>query len=86
MRAAIDTNVVSALWSAESSSAEAAGWLGSAHSEGGLAICGLVHCELLAHRKVTGSFVEGFLAGTNVVVDFALDEAVWREAERTFAE
>ena len=49
-------------------------------------ICGAVYCELLAHPKVTVSFAEGFLAETHIVVDFALDDAIWRETGRTFAE
>jgi len=49
-------------------------------------ICGAVYCELLAHPKATASFTDEFLSRTNIVVDFDLDEAVWREAGRTFAE
>ena len=86
MRTAIDTNILSALWSGEPLASEAAGLLGRAHREGGLVICGAVYCELLAHPKATVSFADEFLSKTHIVVDFALDEPVWREAGRTFAE
>jgi hypothetical protein len=33
-----------------------------------------------------GEFRGDFLSKTHIVMDFALDEAVWREAGRTFAE
>ena len=64
----------------------ATGWLRKVHRDGGLVICGAVYCELLAHPKATLSFANEFLSKTHIVVDFALDEAVWREAGRTFAE
>ena len=86
MRTAIDTNIMSALWSVEPLASEVAGLLGRAYREGGLVICGAVYCELLAHPKVTVSFADGFLAETHIVVDFGLDDAIWREAGRTFAE
>jgi len=86
VRTAVDTNIISALWSGEPLASELARLLGKAHGEGGLVICGAVYCELLAHPKATVSFVDGFLTKTNITVDFALDEAVWREAGRRFAE
>lgn len=74
MRTAIDSNILSALWSAEPLASEVAGLLGRA-----------VYCELLARREVTGSFADGFLAETHILVDFTLDEAIWREAGLAFA-
>jgi predicted nucleic acid-binding protein len=84
MRTAIDTNVLSALWSREPLAGEAAARLGRAHQEGGLVIAAPVYAELLAHPSATESFVDTFLDSTHVVVDFALDDAVWREAGRCF--
>ena len=86
MRTAVDTNVISALWSREPLSGEMARRLGEAEMEGGLVISAPVYAELLAHPKATAGFVDGFLADTNVVVDFDLDEAVWREAGGCFAQ
>ncbi|MGH8246926.1 MAG: type II toxin-antitoxin system VapC family toxin [Gammaproteobacteria bacterium] len=85
MRTAIDTNVISALWSAGPLASQFATVLGRAGIEGGLVICGPVYAELLAHPDATEQFVDEFLATTHVSVDFTLDEAVWRDAGRRFA-
>jgi len=85
MRTAIDTNVISALWSQEPAAASVVTLLGRAGRERGLVVCGAVYAELLAHPKATETFVEEFLTSTHVAVDFVLDEAVWREAGRRFA-
>jgi hypothetical protein len=85
VRTAIDTNVISALWSSEPLAAEMTKRLGQAQMDGGLVISAPVYVELLAHPKATASFVEEFLAKTKVTVDFDLDETVWREAGKSFA-
>jgi predicted nucleic acid-binding protein len=59
--------------------------LGQSRNAGGLVICGAVYAELLAHPKATAAFVDGFLAATEVQVEFELDEAVWRDLARRFA-
>jgi predicted nucleic acid-binding protein len=85
MRTAIDSNVLSALWSKESAASDVARKLGNAKSEGGLAISAAVYAELLAYPNLPESSVNGFLTETGVAVDFDLPEAVWREAGRRFA-
>jgi predicted nucleic acid-binding protein len=85
MRTAIDTNVLSALWSGEPASQGIAELLGRAGDEGGLVICAPVYVELLAYPRVTRTFVEQFLATTRIVTDFLLDEAVWRESGAAYA-
>lgn len=85
MRSAVDTNVISALWSGEGTAGQMAALLGQARSEGGLVVCAPVYAELLAHPKAKPGFVDGFLARTDVLVEFDLDEAIWREAARGFA-
>jgi len=80
MRTAIDTNVISALWSGEPASQGMAALLGRAQNEGGLVICAPVYVELLAYPKASRTFVQQFLERTRVVTDFLLDEAVWQEA------
>jgi predicted nucleic acid-binding protein len=85
VRTAIDTNVLSALWSAEPLAARIAVELAEAHARGGLVVCAPVFAELLAHPKVTQHFVEDFLAETGIVVDFNLEESVWRQAAKSFA-
>ncbi|HMD83580.1 MAG TPA: type II toxin-antitoxin system VapC family toxin [Terriglobia bacterium] len=86
MRTAIDTNVISALWSASSVAAKVTALLGRIAGEGALAVCGPVYVELVAHPKATQQFVDQFLATTRVEVDFVLDEPVWRETAQRFAD
>ena len=85
MRTAIDTNVLSALWSKEPSASDIARNLGNAKTEGGLVVSGPVYAELLAHPKATESFVNDFLADTGITVDFAMEQPAWVEAGRRFA-
>ena len=85
MRTAIDTNVISALWSGEPASQGTAELLGRAGDEGGLVICAPVYIELLAYPRATRTFLEQFLATTRVVTDFSLDEAVWQESGAAYA-
>jgi predicted nucleic acid-binding protein len=85
MRTAIDTNVLSALWSKEPSASDIARNLGNAKADGGLVVSGPVYAELLAYPKATESFVNDFLADTSITVDLAFQESVWIEAGRRFA-
>lgn len=85
MRTAIDTNVLSALWSKESLAADIARNLGNAKTDGGLVVGAPVYAELLAYPKATESFVNTFLADTGIDVDFEFQQPVWLEAGRRFA-
>ena len=85
MRTAVDTNVISALWSGEPAASRVAAQLEHAHAQGGLVISAPVYAELLAHPSVAPEFVENFLADTGVMVDFDLEEQVWRQAASSFA-
>jgi predicted nucleic acid-binding protein len=85
MRTAIDTNVLSALWSKESLASEIAKNLGNAKTEGGLVVGAPVYAELLAYPKATESFVNRFLADTGIDVDFEFRRPVWLEAGKRFA-
>ena len=85
MRTAVDTNVISALWSGEPASRGMAELLGRAQSEGGLVISAPVYAELLAYPSATRTFVRQFLEATHVVTDFSLDEAVWQAAGGAYA-
>src|SRR5260370_7479804 len=84
MRTAIDTNVLSALWSKEPSASDIARNLGDAKTEGGLVVSGPVYAELLAYPKATESFVNGFLSDTGIAVDFAFERPVWVAAGGRF--
>jgi predicted nucleic acid-binding protein len=85
MRTAIDTNVLSALWSGEPMALRIEGNLGNAKNEGGLVVGAPVYAELLAYPKASESFVNGFLADTGIAVDFEVQQSVWVEAGRRFA-
>ena len=85
MRTAIDTNVLSVLWSKEPLAQDIARRLGDAKTEGGLVVGAPVYAELLAYPKATESFVNGFLADTGIAVDFELQESVWLQTGRRFA-
>jgi predicted nucleic acid-binding protein len=86
MRTAIDTNVLSALWSEELSAATIARQLIEAKGHGALLIAPIVYAELLAYPKATESFVNGFLADTGITIQFELEEPVWLDAARRFAQ
>jgi predicted nucleic acid-binding protein len=85
MRTAIDTNVLSALWSKEPLASDIANTLGNAKTEGGLVVGAPVYAELLAYPKATESFVNSFLEDTGIDVDFEFQQRVWLEAGRRFA-
>ena len=86
MRTAIDTNVLSALWSVEPGASQVAAQLAEAHARGGLVICAPVYAELLAHPSASRRFVDEFLAETTIAVEFDLDEPIWRRAAAGFAD
>jgi predicted nucleic acid-binding protein len=84
LRTALDTNVLSALWSGEPSSRDIESVLYKARGEGGLVICAPVYCELLAYPGATQRFVREFLGETGIFVDFLLDEQIWQGAATAF--
>jgi len=85
MRTALDTNILSALWSGEPVSSRVSRALVEARADGGLVVCAPVFVELMAHPAVTEHFVDGFLRDTGITVDFDIEEATWREAAKRFA-
>jgi predicted nucleic acid-binding protein len=85
VRTALDTNVISALWSSEPAAAGVMAQLEQAYAQGGLVISAPVYAELMAHPSATPRFVDDFLAQTGIAVDFDLGEPVWRQAAKSFA-
>lgn len=85
MRTAVDTNVISALWSREPLAGHMSTLLGQAQSAGALVVAAPVYAELLAHPQAQEAFVEQFLRDTHIRVDFVLDESVWRRAGLAFS-
>lgn len=85
MRIGVDSNVISALWSAEPLASLASSRLDTTRQGNELIICGPVYVELVAHPKVSEQFVRAFLGETSISIDFEIGENVWREAARRFA-
>src|SRR5690349_13828131 len=84
-RTATDTNVISALWSGEASSAQCKAGLEDARNRGSVIISAPVYCELHAYPGVTPDLIHSFLYDTGVVSDLLIEEQVWREAASRFA-
>lgn len=85
MRTALDTNILSALWSREPLASQVSLRLADVYSAGGLVICGPVYIEIHAHPSVSEDFIDKFLRRTGIAVEFELGERVWRSAAEGFA-
>ncbi|MGA2219164.1 MAG: PIN domain-containing protein [Terracidiphilus sp.] len=85
MTTAIDTNVVVALWDKDPAlSAAAQTALERAFHRGRLVASAPVFAELMAAPGRTEPFVNSFFADTGIVVDWELNEDIWRSAGRAF--
>lgn len=85
MTTAIDTNVIVALWADDpelSLAAETA--LEAAFRRGNMVVAAPVFAELIAAPGRTEGFVESLLEENGIVVDWNLNEAIWRSAGRAF--
>jgi predicted nucleic acid-binding protein len=85
MRSAVDTNVISALWSREPLAKDMAELLQQAREAGGLVICAAVYAELHAYPKATRSFIETFLKDTDIAVDTEMRFKVWQKVAESYA-
>jgi predicted nucleic acid-binding protein len=85
MRTALDSNILSSLWSNEPSAERVEAELRSARLQGGIVVCAPVYVELVAHPLVSPGFVDKFLAETTIAIEFDLDESIWRKAAEGFA-
>lgn len=84
MKTALDSNILSALWSNEPSALQLETELQKARAHGAIVVCAPVYVELLAHPRASQAFVDQFLAETGITVEFGLDEQVWRKAADRF--
>jgi predicted nucleic acid-binding protein len=82
---ALDSNILSALWSNEPSASTVMDELVEARTLGAIVISGPVYVELAAHPTAPRNFLEKFLAETGIRVEFLLDEEVWRKAASSFS-
>lgn len=87
MRTALDTNILSAVWSGEPSAAAIAAQLSKARAQGALVVSAPVFVELSATPavNVTVQRVETLLDEMAIAVDFELGDDVWRLAATSFA-
>jgi predicted nucleic acid-binding protein len=85
MKAAVDTNVLVALWDKDDSlNTLALAAFERAQAFGGLVVPAPVYAELLALPGRTESFLDRFFTETGIYIDWRLDETVWRTAGRAF--
>jgi predicted nucleic acid-binding protein len=81
---AVDTNVISAIWSAEASSTHVVSQLAAARANGAVLISPVVFAELHAYPGATEALVREFVEATEIAVDYRLSEKVWEETSRRF--
>jgi predicted nucleic acid-binding protein len=86
MKTALDSNVLSSVWSAEKSAAHVKQQLVKARAQGSIVVCAPVYAELAAHPLASPGLVDRLLEEAGIAVEFLLDEAVWRKAAETFAD
>ena len=85
MTTSIDTNILAALWNdADPFNATALELLNRAARKGPLVIAGPVYAELMAGPLRTEAALDSFFISTGIIIDWPLDEAVWREAGRAY--
>jgi predicted nucleic acid-binding protein len=85
MTTSVDTNVIVALWDrdpAVSNAAQKA--LDDALGHGSLVLSAPVFAELIAAPGRTEAFLNTFCSDTGIIVEFDLDEEIWRLAGRAF--
>jgi hypothetical protein len=85
MRTAVDTNVLSTLWSGEQLTPRVSAALAQAYDEGGLVISAPVYAELFAYPGTTPKVIQKILADSDFTIDFELDERIWTEAGHRYA-
>jgi predicted nucleic acid-binding protein len=82
---ALDTNVISALWSSEATARIVEPKLLECRNEGVLVIAAPIYCELLAYPGLSETELMRFMADAGIEADYELDQPVWQEAGRHFA-
>jgi predicted nucleic acid-binding protein len=85
MRTALDTNILSPIWSAAPAAAKVIEGLLRARSQGALVVCAPVFVELSAVPGLNVQSVREALRKTDIAIDFDLEEDVWRLAAETFS-
>jgi hypothetical protein len=83
MTTSIDSNIVVALWrQADPLNSTAATMLNRSRRQGNLVVSAPVYVELLGDPSRDEAGLDTFLEDTGILIDWTLDERVWREAGR----
>jgi predicted nucleic acid-binding protein len=85
MRTALDTNILSPLWSGAPAAATIAAQLSKVRAEGALVVSAPVFVELSAIPSLNVQTVRKALAETAIAIDFDLEEDIWLLAAASFA-
>ena len=85
MRTALDTNILSTIWTGAPSAFTLAAQLSKVHAEGALVISAPVLVELSAIPSLNIHLVRKALAELAIAIDFDLEEDVWLLAAERFA-
>lgn len=85
MTTSLDSNILIALWDKDDALNKLAqSALDSALRKGSLVVSAPVYSELLAYPVRSEGFLDTFFRDSGIVVDWNLDEAVWRAAGVAF--
>jgi predicted nucleic acid-binding protein len=85
MRTALDTNIVSPVWSGAPTAGAMVARLSKVRAEGALVVSAPVFVELSAVPGLTVPQVRKALAEMSIVIDFDMGEDVWQLAATSFA-
>jgi predicted nucleic acid-binding protein len=86
MRTALDTNIVSPVWSGAPAAATITAQLSKIRAEGALVVSAPVFVELSAVPGLTVQLVRKALAEMSITIDFDMGEEVWQLAATTFSD
>lgn len=86
MRTALDSNILSAIWSKEASAAAIAQRLDEAQSRGVLVLSPIAYSELHAHPRISADSLRQEIDDHDIQIDFVLSESVWTEAGLRYAQ
>ena len=86
MRTALDTNIISAIWTKEPNLLEILAQLNVSRNQGSIVICPVVYVELCAHPRATLEDVKRFLTDTGIAVDWELSRKIWDHAADAYSQ
>ena len=86
MRTALDTNILSAIWSNEPSARQIAKCLSAANRDGAITLSAFAYSESLAHPHATTKFIQEFLHASGIKVEYAFPQNLWSLAGERFAQ